>query len=208
MVATLYGVIEDAGDSGGDDAAGARDDDDDSAAAFAGGIEFEGLVALNAAGHVVWYYELGDSADLGAAADPTAITVFEFLPGHEVALLAGNDAAGSSSQLLTVDARTGAIAQQHVVSCDGDASHYNALSHELRVDPGASGERLLTTAYVVKTYDDGVAVPSFGAQLNQSTYAETKYTSFLGGTISVWDRESNALATECDLCFDSRGRRG
>ena len=44
-----------------------------------------------------------------------------------------NDAFGST-QLLTVDARTGALTRQRFQHCADDPANYNALSHELRVD--------------------------------------------------------------------------
>ena len=99
--------------------------------------------------------------------------VHEYLSNHEIAFLAG--AEKTAEQLLTIDARTLEITSEKFINCVGDASNYNAVSHELRADtaPGHgaagafTGEGLLTTAYIVKSYADEVAVPSFAAgQLN------------------------------------------
>ena len=218
--------------------------------------------------------------------------VFEFLTKHEIALLA--DANKGSSQLLTIKTtEDNEIQQEYTVNCDGTASAYNALSHELRADvvDGDGVSNLITTAYNVKarrvasrrvaargahrarllprvvdtwvqgvasrytrtpawdagvqrsclqtallaagasrcnrgrakryvtrssrpaprfvwrlfpwqTYDyPGVPIESDGSLNNVSSWRTDNYTAFLGGTVSLWNRDDNSVTTMYDI-FD------
>ena len=120
--------------------------------------------------------------------------VWAFLSDFSVALLGGANLG--SSQLLTIDARTQEIAQELFVSCEGDASLYNALSHELRVDAegGEGSSRLVTTAYVVKSYPEGVAVDYAVAPLNESTWS-TEVGPAEGGIIVFGETTTAACDT-------------
>ena len=170
MLATIYGLVDEstggrAGSFSDDDDARSNDDDDKFGA---GEVVFQGLVALDADGWVVWYLELENAK---TSADPLELMVFDFLPDHGVALLAsaeyGKSArtlAGAPGQLVAVDARTGAIAAQTFVECVGDPHQFNGVSHELRVvSTGGAGAKLVTSQYVVKSYAAPVRVPSFSA---------------------------------------------
>ena len=117
-----------------------------------------------------------------------------------------NDAFGST-QLLTVDARTGALTRQRFQHCADDPANYNALSHELRVDvdrgdqaAGAAPLGLLTTRYVARKFDDGtglggVAVPTFATRLNASSYVAARFDEFVGSTVDRWDYLGDADAS-------------
>ena len=86
-------------------------------------------------------------------------------------------------QLLTVDALSARITQQVHVACAGDARGFNAISHELRPDTAdGRGLDLLTTAYVVKSYNASVRVEYDGAAHREHVSSSTPYVHFLGAT--------------------------
>ena len=131
--------------------------------------------------------------------------VWAFLSNFSVALLGGANLG--SSQLLTIDARTQEIAQELFVSCEGDASLYNALSHELRVDAegGEGSSRLVTTAYVVKSYTEGVAVDYAVAPLNESTWSTEVGPAECG--IIVFGETTTAVCAAWSCGETARGPR-
>jgi hypothetical protein len=55
------------------------------------------------------------------------------------------------------------------------------------------------TEYVVKSYEEAVAVRAFDETLNASTYSTTDYHHFLGGTVSHWDRTTNTIERRCAI---------
>ena len=164
-------------------------------ATYNASVSFAGVVAINRAGWVVWYYELKDEGMPGV---PNAIGVFDFLPRAVVVLgstLAGNSQIAQVSPL-------GAVELQYVNSCDGAPMDYNIMSHELRVDHTDPALPVLSTASVLRRYPEAeLAVATDAAAYNRSSWGTERYRTCGGGAIVRWDRASNALATEADL-FD------
>ena len=69
------------GGAGGAGGAGGRYASDSNDGAYNGTVLFQGVVALNRAGWVVWYFQI---ADPKTEADPLQTTVFAFLENHQV----------------------------------------------------------------------------------------------------------------------------
>lgn len=171
------------------------------------GKAFDGMLAVDGEGHVVWFYHLA------------GFEAWDFLPGGRVVLASrrqggettaarrhGANGTNANSQLQEVEAATGALMNQYVSSCAGAPLGYNALSHECRVDaprarstPSASPSSsldVLSTRYAGRRYPN----VSVGYRSTNGT-AAVKTDAFLGTQIVTWDRSANKVRVLYDL-FD------
>ena len=121
---------------------------------------FDGLVAIDAEGHVVWMYHL------------SLLESWDFLPGGDVVLqanaqggfevntslretaVAGGDGRGvrrwrANSQMQQISP-LGELRTQFVSACTGDPTNYNQLTHECRVDQSNPRNDVYTTRMKVR----------------------------------------------------------
>jgi hypothetical protein len=165
-------------------------------------ISWQGLIAIDKKGHVVWYWANDN------------LFAWDFLPekeGHGIVLLANGDGSenlelspkfwregnGSHAKPYYVNSRltqispSGDIQLQYFQACTGSPENYNILSHELRIDAGSPDGSALTTANIVAEYPD-VTLHSPGTQ-HWDDDTSTTADHFLGASISRWHRKENKL---------------
>ena len=160
---------------------------------LAGGtMSFEGIVAVDAEGWVVWYYH---------TCSPVA---WDFTPGENVAII--NSAASctdqgreysrngsvytENSQFQIVDVH-GLMQSQTKMACSGAPVNYNALAAECRVDHSSPlhARDLLTTTY------DVVKIPNITvlARSAPNETAITKHDIFAMSKISRYNSETSSI---------------
>ena len=118
---------------------------------------FYGIVAVDQAGWLVWYYPVAyNASDGGHGGTPG---VWDFLPeadGYSMVLLeVGYDRPTTDSygvhwtanSALSEVAPDGSLQTQYVQSCTGGPMNYNQMTHELRVDTTDPDRRVLTTQF-------------------------------------------------------------
>ena len=169
---------------------------------------FTGVVAVDAAGWVVWYYHVNYKASAGGHSGTPA--VWDFLPaseGHAMVLLlegydmlyegAGGERWRANSALLQV-APDGALERQYVQACTGTPMNFNGLTHELRVDHTSDELRVLTVGYRMGAYDDKTVALKTGPDGNEELWHVDK---FAGVRVFAWDRDASKLHELYDM-FD------
>lgn len=167
---------------------------------------FQGLVAVDAEGWVVWMYSL------------CMLEAWDFLPDYSIALIARSD--GSCSELtdhgkgtaaktgLGADGRVfeansqlqkiapdGTLRTQFIQSCSGGPLDFNKLSHECRVDKQSANLQIFTTQY------KPMVVPNISIPLKMGptqTLVEHEDT-FATTVVAAWDHEKNEVTTAYDL---------
>ena len=175
--------------------------------------DFVGVVGVDQAGWVVWYYTANSETAAGGHMGIPA--VWDFLPaskdyamvllqtgyswGSKGASVEASDgerwAANSALSQVRVD---GALEHIHVQACTGAPMNYNALSHELRVDHTAEGdERVLTTAYKMGFY----AAVKLRVKKGLTESVNWRVDRFLGVGIDAWRPEEGTLEPLYDM-FD------
>ena len=161
-------------------------------------LSFEGLVAVDAEGWIVWYYH---------TCSPAA---WDFTPSGYVAIV--NSKASCSdqrrhiarngslytenSQFQIIDVH-GLMQSQTRMACSGAPVNYNALSAECRIDHSSPlhARDVLTTAYKV-TKIPNVSVLSRSAP-NETVSA--KHNVFALAKISKHDAETNSIEVIYDM---------
>ena len=167
---------------------------------------FQGLVAVDAEGWVVWMYSL------------CMLEAWDFLPDHTIALIARSD--GSCSELTDHGKGTsaksfkgedgslyeansqlqkilpdGTLVTQFIESCGDGPLNFNKLSHECRVDKNSKDLQVLTTQYKAMVVPN-VSVPlKMGPTQTLVEHVDTFATT----EVVAWDHEANAVSTLYDL---------
>ena len=164
--------------------------------------KFEGVVAVDTEGWVVWYYNVA------------GINCWDFLPasvGGGVVLLAGEDentALGTSDRTWT-DAASGAhynansqlkeiaadgtLRRQYIQGCAGSPLNYNVLSHEMRVDASSADFDVFTTATRIERYPDVNVETRDGAGDDDGKFSTTHADTLAGATIVRWHRDDDTI---------------
>ena len=153
--------------------------------------------------------------------------MWDFLPGGDVALLAGEDgnfivAPHAFAQSVAGDgggdgARhwnptshlqqitpLGELVTKHETACTGDPTNYNALSHECRVDATSVRRDVLTTRALVKHFPGTACDFLPVAHANHTTSATYDY--WFGSELVRWNRVDNVIEPLYDLCVGFRAR--
>jgi len=155
---------------------------------------FQGLLAVDAQGYIVWLYSL------------CMLEAWDFLPDSSIILVARND--GSCSMLTDHDkgtpARTrliddnkqvvansqlqkigpdGTLLNQFIQECADGPLHFNKLSHECRVDPFSKNLQVLTTMYQPSIHPDLYATIKTGPTQSVVEHTDT----FANAVIVAWD---------------------
>jgi hypothetical protein len=174
---------------------------------------FVGIVAVDQAGWVVWYYPADSSP--GAGGHMGIPAVWDFLPaseGYSVVLLEtayskdyedGGDYWTANSMLAQVSVY-GELEHQHIQACTGPPMAYNQLSHELRVDDTGGSLRVLTTAIKMGFY----AAVELLVKKGRHEDARWKEDRFMGVEIVAWRPDDGTMEKLCATAFASRGGSG
>lgn len=167
---------------------------------------FQGLIAVDAEGWVVWKYSL------------CMIEAWDFLPDNSVVMVARND--GSCTMLTNHDqgvptlqakdptgaiyvansqlqrvAPDGALASQFIAECSRGPLNFNRLSHECRVDRASANLDVITTMYKADVVPD-MEVP---LKMGPSETLSEKYDTFANTVLVAWDRSRGELRPLYDL---------
>ena len=169
-----------------------------------GAAYFEGLVAIDAEGFVVWLYHAWK------------LESWDFLPDGDVVLQA--DAQGraplaceergtgrrwaANSQLQQISP-LGQLRAQYVSACTGDPLNYNQITHECRVDATSARHDVLTTRL------RGELFPNVTVRYKDGPDDDTakREDTFFGSEIVRWNREDNVIEPLYNL-FDLASPRG
>ncbi|KAH8044364.1 hypothetical protein JL722_14756 [Aureococcus anophagefferens] len=154
--------------------------------------EFDGLLAIDAEGYVVWYYHAW------------SLEAWDFLPDNGVVLVARDDGTKlDGAKTYRDDGRTyngnsqlqeisplGDIRKQFISACAGSPLNYNMVSHECRVDratakKGGAGAAagVWTTRYAARRIP---GVDLLWGTDDDGGYATVKADAFLGSQIARW----------------------
>ena len=166
--------------------------------------EFEGLIAVDAEGWVVWYYHT------------QALQAWDFTAEGDVILLDRSDGslAGETSRTHNVSgaiwnansqmqivSNTGNKQSQFIQECTGHPLNYNQLGGELRIDSTAKSDGVSSDVLTVTSHAVRFPNVTVTTRVTREEVHTTTRDTFIGGKIARWNRESNELETIYDM-FD------
>lgn len=172
---------------------------------------FQGLIAVDAEGWVVWMYSL------------CMLEAWDFLPDYTIAVVARHDGSCSmltnhqngisaynsrstdehlyfaNSQLQRV-AADGMLLSQYISRCTGGPLNYNMLSHECRVDHKSDRFNILTTMYEAEVVANMYVPLKMGPTESLSEHADT----FANTVLVSWDHTQTDPSASLSVVYDLR----
>ena len=164
--------------------------------------EFDGVVALDAEGWVVWAYALDAPASWDflppdAATGASSMVALGVLFSKEWATADDGGATRhwNANSMLAQVSPSGALERQHVHGCTGAPHNYNQLTHELRVDHTSADKRVLTFATKMGTYP----ATTLRERTSKAVVNRETYDFFLGMQVAAWHRATGDVEIVHDL---------